>query len=412
MCDIDFAGPNESTLPHPEESFAGRVQDALAHLYYYPYLQTHPLAVDLCPEGDTSPRERMRLLRTIILEAIIEMDPGPSVHPRSLQARAYNVLNLRYVVGMTVEAVAAELGISDRQFYRDLRKAERQLAALLWSRRPQQAACSEPAEDLVRRETEGLGAAREEVPVQPLLDSILTSIKRLSQQIGVRVEAAPLLAPLSIWTDRVLARQALLSAVSYAVQNAAPATAVRVAARPQGPTVSVQIRYTSKQGGEAASSPTIAAEQLVRRLGGRWQADARPAGEVTLSLSLDDRRQASVLLIDDNQRLHELFRRYLPEEQYRLTVASSGREGLRLAAETAPDAIVLDVMMPQEDGWEILQLLCNRERTQDIPVIVCSVLNDPQLALSLGAAAFLPKPVQRADLLLALARCRQDSLPR
>lgn len=415
MSDMNGAPPIEDGLSHAEEAFVSQVEDVLAHLYDYPYLQTHPLADRLCREAGPSPRERMRLLRTTVLEAIAEMDPGPSVHPRSIQARVYNVLNLRYVAGMTVEAVAAELGISERQFYRDLRKATRQLAALLWSRHAGRGIRAESAADSageLQRETERLGIAREEVSIQALLEASLASVSRLSQQLGVPVEAAPLPCPLSVWTDRMLARQALLSALSCAVQSAAPSTTVRVAARAQGPAVRVEIRYTGKPTAGNAEPPAAAAEQLVRRLGGHWQATTEPAGQTVLAMTLGDRRRANVLLVDDNQSLHELFRRYLPEEQYRLNIAGSGCEGLRLAQEMAPDVIVLDVMMPQEDGWEILQLLCNRERTRDIPVIVCSVLNDPQLALSLGAAAFLPKPVQRADLLLALSRCRQDIPPR
>jgi len=64
-------------------------------------------------------------------------------------------------------------------------------------------------------------------------------------------------------------------------------------------------------------------------------------------------------------------------------------------------------MMPQQDGWEVLQLLRNRRRTRDIPVLVCSVIDDPELAFSLGAAEFLAKPVKREELLEALERCRR-----
>ena len=89
--------------------------------------------------------------------------------------------------------------------------------------------------------------------------------------------------------------------------------------------------------------------------------------------------------------------------------AKEGEEGLRLATEGQPDIIVLDVMMPQKDGWEVLQTLHNSEATRHIPVIVCSVLDDARLALSLGAVDHLAKPVTRSRLLQALARCRQGT---
>jgi CheY-like chemotaxis protein len=63
---------------------------------------------------------------------------------------------------------------------------------------------------------------------------------------------------------------------------------------------------------------------------------------------------------------------------------------------------VLDVMMPGMDGWEFLQRLRNQPTTASIPVIVCSVINNPGLAYSLNASLFLPKPVSRRDVLDAL----------
>jgi CheY-like chemotaxis protein len=59
-------------------------------------------------------------------------------------------------------------------------------------------------------------------------------------------------------------------------------------------------------------------------------------------------------------------------------------------------------MMPEMDGWEFLQRLRARPQTAATPVIVCSVINDPELAYSLGASLFLPKPIGRDDVLVAL----------
>jgi CheY-like chemotaxis protein len=59
-------------------------------------------------------------------------------------------------------------------------------------------------------------------------------------------------------------------------------------------------------------------------------------------------------------------------------------------------------MMPEMDGWELLQRLRNHPQTADIPVVICSVINNPDLAYSLGASLFLPKPVSRDDVLEAL----------
>jgi len=67
-----------------------------------------------------------------------------------------------------------------------------------------------------------------------------------------------------------------------------------------------------------------------------------------------------------------------------------------------PDAVVLDLMMSHVDGWRVLQRLQEDRSLRHIPVAVCSVLNEPELARSLGARAYLRKPVRPAELLECL----------
>jgi CheY-like chemotaxis protein len=63
-------------------------------------------------------------------------------------------------------------------------------------------------------------------------------------------------------------------------------------------------------------------------------------------------------------------------------------------------------MMPEVDGWEVLQTLRMRPQTATTPVIICSVINDPELAYSLGASLVLPKPVSRDKVLSALRQLK------
>ncbi|NIV31704.1 MAG: response regulator, partial [Anaerolineae bacterium] len=72
--------------------------------------------------------------------------------------------------------------------------------------------------------------------------------------------------------------------------------------------------------------------------------------------------------------------------------------------EFSPQVILLDVMMPQIDGWEILGRLRQHPLTSHIPTVVCTILAQEELALSLGASAFVRKPVTRQVFLAALDR--------
>lgn len=111
-----------------------------------------------------------------------------------------------------------------------------------------------------------------------------------------------------------------------------------------------------------------------------------------------------LLVIDDNESLGELLDRYLTDMPYKLITVTVADEGLRLAQDLLPDVIMLDIMMPEMDGWQLLQRLRNSPKTAHIPVIICSVFNDPELAYSLGATLFLPKPFSRENFIDALTR--------
>ena len=99
-----------------------------------------------------------------------------------------------------------------------------------------------------------------------------------------------------------------------------------------------------------------------------------------------------------------LLRRYVSGTRYTLIEATDPGQAERLAQELQPDVIVLDVMIPEVDGWELLGRLQTYPATQHIPIIVCTILVQKELALALGAAAYLRKPVSRNDFLTALDR--------
>jgi len=394
----------------PDEGFVEMVRDALGHLYDYPHLQTHPLVDRLGPRRSLGVQQRGRFLHTAILRAVEELHPG-AVPFRSAHARTYNVLNLHYVEGLTIQEVARELSISERQCYRDLRKAEEDLAAMLWAGHvwSGQTAREEEniptREDLVLEEAGRLSPELEEVEVASLVEGALDSVRALAGQRGVQITVDAGEGSAVVRADRLLARQALVSALSHAVQKAPSHTIVRLSARSGADGTRIEIQFEEQDQG-LAQEPLVVAQQLVRRAGGEWSTGKSEQGQTTLVLVLGQASRARVLVIDDNAGLIELFQRYLVGEDYEVLCARDGQEGLQLANEYTPDIIVLDIMMPQQDGWEILQRLKNQDMTKCIPVIVCSVLNDPELAFSLGACEFLAKPVTRDLLLTTLRRCQ------
>ena len=100
-----------------------------------------------------------------------------------------------------------------------------------------------------------------------------------------------------------------------------------------------------------------------------------------------------VLVIDDDRLVRDLIQRYLEKEGFRVEVASGGAQGLQLAHTLRPDIITLDVMMPEVDGWQVLTQLKEDTTLSKIPVIMLTMVDDPEKAASLGANEYLPKPL-------------------
>lgn len=136
------------------------------------------------------------------------------------------------------------------------------------------------------------------------------------------------------------------------------------------------------------ASPVASSEALVEQ-----QALAQHAEDV------DQADSVHILLIDDEPFNHQLMRRYLAKEGWTLAFAESRAKGIELAEKLQPHVILLDVLMPSMDGWNVLSALKSNPKLQDIPVVIWSMTIDKQLGYALGASEFLTKPLQKERLL-------------
>ncbi len=124
--------------------------------------------------------------------------------------------------------------------------------------------------------------------------------------------------------------------------------------------------------------------------------DAEPAGAPPAEAL------ATILVTDDDPASRRIIGAHLAREGYRVVYASSGAEAIEMARQERPDAITLDIMMPQVDGWSVLRSLKADPELAPIPVVLVSLTADRGLGFALGAAAVLTKPVDRAELAAAL----------
>lgn len=387
---------------NPPEAFVKQVKEALENLYDFPYLLRHPLAQENGATTEHSVEAGARRLRRDLIAAIETLNPGTDVSSQTPQARIYNLLVLHYVEGRTVQEAAHNMGISQRQAHRNLRHGEERVAAVFWDRRPASLPQEPRASQIssVQEEVARLVTHPRPIDIYALLQRAQEAVKQQATQRGVGLYFEPPPKPIIISTDPSVAQQVLINALSHTLRQAQAGT-LQVALRTAEKQVSFTLRYVPEP--ESANIPAISpvVAQLADRLGWVLKQVDQP-GDIRIITLFMSTHCPTVLVIDDNEGLVKLLDDYLTGHACQVVSAASGPAGLRLAQEQIPDAIVLDVMIPEMDGWEVLQRLRNHPQTAGIPVIICSVLDSPELAYSLGASLFLPKPVSRDDVLAAL----------
>ena len=122
----------------------------------------------------------------------------------------------------------------------------------------------------------------------------------------------------------------------------------------------------------------------------------------------DSEGERVILAIDDDPQIISLYERYLQPKGFQVIGLNNPAKAKERAEELKPFAITLDIMMPGYDGWQVLTDLKSSPETRDIPVVVCSIVENEEKGFSLGAADYLVKPVLEDELLASLDRLNGD----
>lgn len=385
---------------------------ALAHLDDPLYLESLGLAKQISDAAKPADLSKGQTLRRALHLAIASLDPGADREPGGVEARPYQVLYRYAISKQSMVAIARQLDISERQAYRELGRATEALAQILddlgLSSKPMVDAGQGASQRAtrVREEMGRLASSHEQdVDLASLLAGAIETASALAKERDVRIklvdesDRAPHVA-----INRVLLRQVVLNLLSH---MASVHQGDEIVVRLQRSTreACVQLVYSPSASPEAIAEedPYAVARQLLKALGLRWQRIAENEGGVQIQLCIPLSQPHTVLIVDDNEGVIALFRRYLRNQPYQVYGARNLPEALSLAQDLRPEVVVLDVMLPDQDGWEVLRALRAQQGEMDMRVIICSIINDPKLALALGADAFLHKPVDRARLLQAIS---------
>jgi signal transduction histidine kinase len=286
-----------------------------------------------------------------------------------------------------------------------------------------------------------------EFSLQEALGHGVALVRERAAQHSIRLslEVAPGVGP--VLADELRIKQVIVNLLSNAVKFTPDGGQVDVRAYTEGDEVLVTVADTGtgvaaedrerifesfQQGGRRASTTEgtglglTLSKRIVELHSGRIWVDSElgagstfgfaiPAGAPVTAAddAAGDKGQAdglrTVVVIDDDRRSVDLLTVYAEAAGLRVVSARDGRHGIELVRGLQPAIVVLDILLPELDGWQVLESLKADPATVAIPVVVVSILDERARGLALGAAEYLVKPVSREGVFDALTRCGPEA---
>lgn len=388
---------------------------ALNHLYDPAELRASPLLMRLQLDTRGDPASG---LRRVLGEAIASLKPDKATPLGSAAWYLYRLLSQRFLEQSPQSQVARDLGLGIRQYRRheaqaigvlvDHLRGQYDLAPVVDSR-----ITTGAQQNGTPSRQDELAWLHETAPMEPvdMPGALLAAARMLGpmaelQRVHLEIEVAER-TPMTVGQATAL-RQAFLTVLTAAVHSAAGGR-VEVRVRSEGPELACSVKPLAPlPSGRPLSRDDYDGLEMARELigmqGGAFEAQVPGDGRqpFAVRLALPAVGGVTVLVVDDNADTLALLERYTAGTRYSFVGLRDPEQALRLAVELSPRIIVLDVMLPRIDGWELLGRLLEHPRARHIPVMVCTILPAENLALSMGASGFLRKPVSRQAFLSAL----------
>jgi CheY-like chemotaxis protein len=374
--------------------------EALKHCFDLPFLERHCRATILSGRFEDG-----HSLQEALSRVVKQLRPPVQIAARAPAWRIYNVLNLRYVQGLSQSETAVQLGIGPRQMRREQQRAVQAVAALLFPEqdvRIMDAQTMLPADALLQPDAPE--PAHEFTHLHDLMRSTLLLFNPVLEQQQIHVTVtAPSSMP-AVHASQMVLRQLLVSSISWMLRNVTGTTVAIEGTIERGKIIVALSKPLPPA--DAPSEPSqeelATVNQLADLIGAKVTQTDLPDG-TRLQLALPTNDAQCVLMIDDNLHAIQLVQRYLQQSNdFYLVPVSKPQDALRQVIATYPACILLDVMMPEHDGWELLTLFRAHPDTSKIPIIVSSILKEDELARTLGATAVLTKPFNAAQLISLL----------
>jgi CheY-like chemotaxis protein len=354
--------------------------------------------------------EGLEAVRAQIIQAIHEMN-SPEIAPRGSKGSFYcQLMESRFIQGMSQEKASELLDISTRHFRRKQQEAIHALALKIWEK--QHRSHPEDLDMVAKKESEISRIETIAREIQVLTDGSPGVTRHLEEFLNRAVSMAAYLekeypfdvkvAPISDVVEIPLHPSVLRQIVFYIILCLVEAgfkTSLEIGTREENQTISLSFQSRQYTSNTAIEVPELS--ELVPALGGRAEVSFTPEGW-RLELIFPKVNKIKILVIDDNPDQVYLYRKMLSMTVYELIHLPGGDELLAHIASIKPDLILMDILLPGIDGWDLLWQIRQNQSTAQIPVLICSVMGNDSMAKSLGANGYLIKPVDRKALLQLL----------
>lgn len=384
------------------------IKNVLDNLYDIASLETLPalFSVIKIPQGYSG--SKGEFVRQFMLDAIEQLrPPRKELSLIAPEWRPYIILTKRYVEGMGSQELADLLVISQRQMRRDHHKALSALTEILWAVcYPDQA--SESDTDL----NPVIEVHNEMIDPVETINGVYAMLKKQFDQKKISVEFLPTEDFTPVITDRVILRQVFISLFNDILHNQTSdvlkincSTSANHVVLEFTSLINSEPKENKTSQDETSGDESTAVAYWSERIHARFEEEyfeENAVHQVKRTLWLPHSDQKIMLVIDDQEPVVKLFQRYLSQTDLLVIGINHPEQAIPIALRLHPVLITLDVMMPQMDGWELLQLIKLDDLLKNIPIIICSAWDDPDLSRSLGAQCYLKKPVTQKMLLDAV----------
>jgi CheY-like chemotaxis protein len=388
------------------KEFEHCLAEALTHLYD----PTYQPPESIWQATGCKPQQGVKEVQAALIRAIEELRPAPDVPRTARSRRLYELLSCRYVQELTQAETAFQLGITDRHVRREQQEAIGVLARHMMAPQrggesPALAETEEATPTAWRSQVQQeLASLQQNTPgavadVGQTVNGIVKVGQALTEKRGISLHIGLVQPNLAVVMHPSALRQVLITAIEKVAQ---PMSAGEITLEVEQEEGYVKIAVAGCPVLVETPPHSDLIEEIMATQDGLFEirlTGQRLVFEVRLP-STD--KGVMVLVVDDNLDLVNFYRNYTTDTRYQIVHLSEGKHLFETVADLQPDIIVLDVMLPDVDGWELLTYLHEHPDTRAIPVIVCSVVKREELASALGATLYLPKPVRRRQFIQAL----------